>query len=60
MVLNIVLKYTHEKQAAKFAQVVMQTMPLGVVSTVEPQLSGPRLSGRSIIQTRHNAIYTFK
>ena len=28
--------------------------------TVEPRLSGPRLSGRSIIRTRHNAIYTYK
>ena len=28
--------------------------------TVEPPLSGPRLSKRSIIRTRHNAVYTFK
>ena len=28
--------------------------------TVEPRLSGPRLSERSIIRTRHNAVYTFK
>ena len=32
MVLNVVLKYTHEKQAAKFAQeVVVQTTPPWVV-----------------------------
>ena len=30
------------------------------VYTVEPRLSGPRLSERSIIQTHDNAVYMFK